>query len=208
MISLMRPNITTQARGVPPYMMPSSNGNIFRVTGPLWGEFTGHRSVGVFFDLRLNKRLIEQSRRRWFETPSHSLWRHCNDPQCITVKSHGHHCVWNLKIWNLKSRATRLYCLFNSFFGLCYNNLKTPHYWPFVSVIHRSSVDSPLKGPVIRNRFHVVSSVQAWQVHLPKEGVYSETLHADRVYIICQQIINKYIFVYLQVGFEQQSSIK
>ena len=24
-------------------MMTSSNGNIFRVTGPLWGEFTGHR---------------------------------------------------------------------------------------------------------------------------------------------------------------------
>ena len=28
----------------------------------------------VFFDLRLNKRLSNQ----WFETPSHSLWRHCN----------------------------------------------------------------------------------------------------------------------------------
>ena len=48
-------------------MLTSSNGNIFRVTGPLYGEFTGHRwiparrpvtrSFGVFFDLRLNKRL-------------------------------------------------------------------------------------------------------------------------------------------------------
>ena len=27
------------------YMMTSSNGNIFRVTGPLSGEFTGHRSI-------------------------------------------------------------------------------------------------------------------------------------------------------------------
>ena len=36
------------------------------------------RSFGVFFDLRLNKRLSKQSRRRWFETPSCSLWRHCN----------------------------------------------------------------------------------------------------------------------------------
>ena len=35
------------------YMMTSSNGNIFRVTGPLCGEFTGR----IFFDLRLNKRL-------------------------------------------------------------------------------------------------------------------------------------------------------
>ena len=27
------------------FMMTSSNGNIFRVTGPLWGEFTGHRWI-------------------------------------------------------------------------------------------------------------------------------------------------------------------
>ena len=70
------------------HMMTSSNGNIFRVTDHLCGEFTGHRwipsqspvtqSFGVFFDLRLNKRLREQSRRRWFETPSRSLWHHCN----------------------------------------------------------------------------------------------------------------------------------
>ena len=26
-------------------LMMSSNGNIFRVTGPLWGEFTGHRWI-------------------------------------------------------------------------------------------------------------------------------------------------------------------
>ena len=48
-------------------MMTSSNGTIFRVTGPLCGEFTGpgetpaQRSVtqsfDVFFDLRLNKQL-------------------------------------------------------------------------------------------------------------------------------------------------------
>ena len=48
--------------------MTSSNGNIFRVTGHLCGEFTGPRwiprtkaSVDVFFDLRLNKRLSKQS---------------------------------------------------------------------------------------------------------------------------------------------------
>ena len=52
--------------------MTSSNGNIFRVTGALCGEFTGPgefpahmpvtRSFGVFFDLRLNKRLSKQPR--------------------------------------------------------------------------------------------------------------------------------------------------
>ena len=69
-------------------MMTSSNGNIFRVTGPLCGEFTGHgefptqrpvtRSFDVFFDLRLNKRLSKQPWGWWFETPSLSSWRHCN----------------------------------------------------------------------------------------------------------------------------------
>ena len=36
------------------------------------------RSFDVFFDLHLTKRLNKQSRRRWFDTPSRSLWRHCN----------------------------------------------------------------------------------------------------------------------------------
>ena len=69
-------------------MMTSSNGNIFRVTGPLCGEFTGPgefptqrpvtRSFYVFFDLRLNKQLNKQLWGWWFETLSRSLWRHCN----------------------------------------------------------------------------------------------------------------------------------
>ena len=74
-------------------MMTSSNGNIFRVTGPLSGEFSGQspvtsefppqrpvtRNFDVFFDLHLNKRLSKLSRRWWSETPSRPLWRHCND---------------------------------------------------------------------------------------------------------------------------------
>ena len=37
------------------------------------------RSFDVFFDQCLNKWLSKQSRRRWFETPSPSLYCHCND---------------------------------------------------------------------------------------------------------------------------------
>ena len=76
-------------------MMTSSNSNIFRVTGLLWGESTGHRwipltkavtrSFDVFFNLRLNKRLSKQSRRRWFETPWHSLWRHSIGPSPVST---------------------------------------------------------------------------------------------------------------------------
>ena len=63
--------------------MTSSNGNIFRVRGLLCGEFPTQRPVtrsfDVFFDLRLNKRLSKQPWGWWFETPSWSLWRQCND---------------------------------------------------------------------------------------------------------------------------------
>ena len=55
--------------------MTSSDGSIFRVTGlcagnsPVTGEFPSQRSVtqsfGVYFDLRLNKRLDEKT----IETP-------------------------------------------------------------------------------------------------------------------------------------------
>ena len=65
------------------HMMTSSNGSIFRVTGPLYGESSSQRPVtrsfGVFFDLRLDKRFSKQSWGWRFETPSCSLWRHCND---------------------------------------------------------------------------------------------------------------------------------
>ena len=49
---------------------------------PVTGRFPSQRPVtrcfDVSFDVHLNKRLSKQSRRRWFETPSRSVWRHCN----------------------------------------------------------------------------------------------------------------------------------
>ena len=43
------------------------------------------RSIDIFFDLRLNK----GSKRRWSETPSGSLWRHCNWSNYTVWKIHG-----------------------------------------------------------------------------------------------------------------------
>ena len=51
---------------------------IIRVTGGFHSQRPVTQSFDVFFVLCLTKRLSEQSRRRWFETPSRSLWRHCN----------------------------------------------------------------------------------------------------------------------------------
>ena len=64
--------------GCPKSLMKSSNGNIFRITGHRCIPLTKTSDTDVFFDLRLNKRLSQQSRHRLFETQSRSLWRHCN----------------------------------------------------------------------------------------------------------------------------------
>ena len=48
------------------------------VTGWFPSQSPVMRSVNVLFDLRLNKCLSKQSRRRWFKTQLRSLWRHCN----------------------------------------------------------------------------------------------------------------------------------
>ena len=75
---------------LPVYRMDSrsSNGNIFRITGPLWanspvtGEFPSQRPVtrnfDVFFLSAPGKWLCKQSRRRWFDILSRLLWCHCN----------------------------------------------------------------------------------------------------------------------------------
>ena len=63
-------------------MKTSSNGNMLRVTGPLWGESTGHRRIPLttVSDAELWSApatwLSKQSKRRRLETPPHSLWRH------------------------------------------------------------------------------------------------------------------------------------
>ena len=62
---------------------------------PVTGEFPSQRPVtrcfDVFFDLRLNKPSSKQARGWWFETPSRSLWRHCN----VTAKN----CIIHGGLW-------------------------------------------------------------------------------------------------------------
>ena len=50
---------------------------------PVTGEFHSQRPAtwswfDASFDLYLNKQSRKQSRRRWFDMPTRSLWRHCN----------------------------------------------------------------------------------------------------------------------------------
>ena len=117
-------------------MMTSSNGNIFRVTGPFPSQRPVTQSFDVFSDLRLNKRLSKQSwqsRRRWFETPSHSLWRHCNvywpnEPSSFWI-SPGNR-------WSLIGNVDFVNC-YNHSYDDVMTRKRCPHYWPFVRRIYR-----------------------------------------------------------------------
>ena len=89
------------------HMMTSSNGNIFRVTDPLCGEFTGPgefptqrpvtRSFDVFFDLCLNKPL--------------SLWLQCNDIDVFMEDCVLEYIAWKsqIQIHFLKSNNIHLF---------------------------------------------------------------------------------------------------
>ena len=77
-------------------MVTSSKGNISALlalcagNSPVTCEFPAQRPVTrsfVFIDMRLSKRLDKQHRRRWFETPSRSLWRYCNGEWISTTSN-------------------------------------------------------------------------------------------------------------------------
>ena len=60
----------------------SESSALCAVNSPATGEFPVQRPVtrsgDIFFDPLLNKRLSKQPWGWWYETPSRSLWRHCN----------------------------------------------------------------------------------------------------------------------------------
>ena len=126
-------------------MTTSSNGNIFRFTGPLCGEFTGPgefpaqrpvtRSFDVCFDLRPNKWLSKQSWGWWFETLSWSLWRQCS--------------VWNhFMAWGLHGEPWEVSAGHWSGKQLVWDNGGKLRIWwlyiaGFIQKIHQLSLASP-----------------------------------------------------------------
>ena len=118
------------------FMMTSSNWNIFRVTGPLCGEFNGPgefppqrpvtRSFDVFFDLRLNKRLSKQPWGWWFETPSWSSWRHCNVTSTLSP-------LFQYKTRMLKCHDTTFRGIFCSQFALG-SIFDVFYQWPIIPI--------------------------------------------------------------------------
>ena len=69
---------TTKAQ----FIATSSYGTIFRVTGPLCPQKVQWRGALMPLWSVPEQKFSEQSRRRWFETPLRSPWRHCNIHYC------------------------------------------------------------------------------------------------------------------------------
>ena len=130
---------------------------------PFTGEFPVQRTVthsfDVFFDLCLNKRLSKQSWGWWFETPSSSLWRHCNAfwsyrmlLDCLSSESVGKFacfCYQPLeRLYYMMSRAKEcpviifkqpyLSCCFN--ISRCKKSCKNwkQHWWQILARYHLS----------------------------------------------------------------------
>ena len=96
------------------------------------------RSFDIFVVLCLKKRLSKQLRSRWFEMPSHSVWRHCTPPRgsrlCCVVSRFNAYRWWHLSkqprsrwfempLWSVwrhstTPRGSRLCCAV-SFFNGC-----------------------------------------------------------------------------------------
>ena len=106
------------------------------------GEFPTQRPVtrsfDVYFDLRPDKRLNKQSLGWWFETLSHSLWRHRNVVCSSWSPDTNVNMVFGEEIENKNEEGSR------------YDDViewkHFPCYCPFVQGIHRSPMHSPHKG--------------------------------------------------------------
>ena len=112
---------------------------------PVIGEFSSQRPVTRsfegFFDLRLNKRLSKQSRRRWFETPSPSLWRHSNHYNDVIMGA-------------IASQITSLTIVYSTVYSDAdQRKHQSSASLAFVRGIHRGPVNSPHKWPVTRKMF-------------------------------------------------------
>ena len=67
------------------------------VTGEPPSQRPVTRSLDIFFDMCLSKRLGKRTRRWWFETPSRSLWRHCNVCGLFGTPSEGGP-IWHVSV--------------------------------------------------------------------------------------------------------------
>ena len=139
------------------------------------------RSFDVFFDVRLNKRLSKQSGRRWFETPSPSLWRHFNGLPCIHVSCTPFGCS-DVMTTAMESQITSVTIVYSTVYsGADQRKHQSSVSLAFVRGIHRSPVNSPLIGPVTRKMFSFDDVIM--RRHLYHSRMCLKSMHELRTYL-------------------------
>ena len=87
------------------------------VNSPHKGQWRGALKFSLI--CALNKRLSKQSRGGWFEMPSHSLWRHCNDKWPLWQSIH----LWSA--WMIQDRCPHMSYTSHIPATLCGHDLST-----------------------------------------------------------------------------------
>ena len=135
---------------------------------PVTGEFPAQRPVtrsfDVFFHLRLNQHLSKQWRRRWFVTPSRPIWRHCHGYLSLNLIFGIETGIFRANMVNTMATNVMTPCsakLSATLAGIAYMQNKRllgvmpwkhfPHHRFFVRGMHNWPLESPHKGPVVRN---------------------------------------------------------
>ena len=152
------------------------------------------RSFGVSFDVRLNKRLIKQSRRWWFETPLRSLGRHRNTIlgiYCTHRYTYHIDIAWVSNHWKFDCLLQRLQR--SIFLTRCEGNGYPKH-----GACNVTPVDSRNKGSIVRKSFHVMTlSCKCIYGHqtMKLSGLADDYIIKDNVNIQ-QRHTKLYIYIY------------
>ena len=160
----MHPISRTSCQGMGHGMMTSSNGNIFRVTGHLCGEFTGDKGQwggALVFPLicaRINS---------WVSNREASdLRRHRAQYDVIVMGTgrlmHYTNVIWAL--WRFTSSVTQP-IVQQIVLASIRRNIKASHYRPFARGNHGCPVDDPHKEPVCEKRHDVIVWPHILRVH-------------------------------------------
>ena len=178
---------------------------------PVTGEFPSQRPVtrscDVFCHLCLNKRLSKQSRGWWFETPSCSLWRHCNGIRYLLNTLYGHRVVqshlytqWLHLIWpvhyddvimtTMASQVTSLTVVYSTVYSNAdQRKHQTTASLAFVWGIHRDRWIPRTKGQLRGKCFHLMTSSWTTSVCQRENSIFGEwDILSDKYLTITSQL--------------------
>ena len=126
----------------------------------------------------------------WF---LHSCWHHnmetlsalwCLMQWASAITSAYHYSDVTLVSWHLKSLATQLFVQAHN-----KGNIKVPHNWRFGLGIHQWLVDSPHKGPVLRNAFPCHDIIMPFDIKMFRNKKYLKNVIFQITYF-CQWPMN------------------